>query len=132
MSFSSILQEKQLLSANQEIFFIAPASSQFFGTVKIPQMSFGKIKTGQKVLIKFNGYPFQEFGSVDGVIAEISEVPAKDSTFLAKINLPNGLKTNFNKQLTYKIGMNATAEIITEDLRLIERFFQNFRKSVSR
>jgi len=132
ISFTSIIQEKQFVLTSQEILFVSPRSDNYFGTAKISQNNLGKIKVGQAALIKFNSYPFQEFGTVDGIISEITEVPAKDSTFLAKIVLPKGLKTNYGKKLVFKNSMSATAEIITEDRRLIERFFYGFRKTIVR
>jgi HlyD family secretion protein len=130
--FSSFLQENQNLSAGQEVFFVATKTEQEFGEVNISQYNFGKVKRGQKVFIKFNAYPFSEFGMVEGKIDFISEIPLKDSVFLGKILLPKGLITNYGKKLTYKVGMTAQAEIITEDSRLIERFFYNIRKAITR
>lgn len=130
--FSSFLQENQNLSAGQEVFFVATKTEQEFGEVNISQYNFGKVKRGQKVFIKFNAYPFSEFGMVEGEIDFISEIPIKDSVFLGKILLPKGLITNYGKKLTYKTGMTAQADIITKDSRLIERFFYNIRKAITR
>ncbi len=127
--FSGILQEKQSLRAGTEILYIGGENKYFFGEIRIPQTNFGKVKVKQKVLIKFQGYPFEEYGAVEGEIATISQLPSLDNSFfIATVNLPYGLKTNVNKNLSYKIGMTATAEIITEDLRLIERLFYQIRR----
>jgi len=132
--FSGLLQEKQNIKLGAEIMYIGTQNQEFFGEISIPQTNFGKVKIGQKVLVKFQGYPFEEFGAVEGKIATIAQLPSLDNTtgqpsaFIATVKLPNGLKTNFNKQLSYKIGMTASAEIITEDLRLIERLFYQIRK----
>jgi HlyD family secretion protein len=90
--------------------------------------NFGKVKKGQKVLIKLDSYAFEEFGMLEGRIDFISEIPSADNTFFARISLPSGLRTSNNKTLLYKSGMTATAEIITEKKRLIERFIFNLRK----
>jgi len=42
------------------------------------------------------------------------------------------LVTSYNKEIPFKQEMRGTAEIITEDLRLIERFFYQFKELVSR
>jgi HlyD family secretion protein len=95
----------------------------------IPQDNSGKIKIGQRVLIKFQSYPFEEYGMVEGKISSLPQLSTQDNKlFFAFVELPNGLKTNHNKQLTYNYGMTASAEIITEDLRLIERIFYTIRK----
>jgi multidrug efflux pump subunit AcrA (membrane-fusion protein) len=133
LSFSSLIQEKMQVAVNQELFNISSNHEEVLGTIQIPQENFGKVKEGQTVLIKFNSYPFQEFGAVKGQISMISLIPnPQQETYMAKIIFPNGLKTNYNKQITYRNGMKATAEIITEDIRLIERLLYNFRKAVSR
>lgn len=133
LSFSSLIQEKMQVAVNQELFNISSDNEQVLGTIQIPQENFGKVKEGQSVLIKFSSYPFQEFGAVKGQISMIALIPnPQQETYMAKIIFPNGLKTNYNKQITYRNGMKASAEIITEDMRLIERLLYNFRKAVSR
>jgi len=130
--FSRLLEEKQTLAANQEVFFIAPRIGNYFGEVWVPQQNLGKVRAGQRVLIKFDSYPFQEYGTVAGRIAYLSEIPSKQDVFLAKVDLPDGLRTNYGKSIAYKSGIKASAEIITTDQRLLERLFYNFRRALSR
>ncbi|GAB3891155.1 hypothetical protein GCM10028803_02680 [Larkinella knui] len=61
-------------------------------------------------------------------IASIAEVSLRDHVFLAHVALPAGLKTTCGKNLVYRTGMAASAEIITEDRRLIEKLFYQIRK----
>ena len=129
--FARVVEERQSLNINQEIFFVAPETTSHYGEVFIPQYNLGKVKVGQDVLIKFNGYPFQEFGLVKGKITFMSEMPLRDSSFLAKVEMPNGLVTNHGKKLVYRTGMKATAEVITADSRMAEKIFYNFRKALS-
>ncbi|UOQ52367.1 HlyD family secretion protein [Hymenobacter cellulosivorans] len=130
--FTSFLQEKQIVQSGQELFFVIPHSDKIFGEIKIPQYNLGKVRTGQRVLLKFSSYPFQEFGAVRGTIDYISDIPAKDGSFLARVVLPEGLTTTYHRQIVYRAGMEASAEIITDDLRLLARIFYNFRKIMSR
>ncbi|MEO6684620.1 MAG: HlyD family efflux transporter periplasmic adaptor subunit, partial [Dyadobacter sp.] len=127
--FSTILQEKQSLKTGVEVMYISSGTSHYLGEIRIPQINSGRVSIGQRVLIKFQGYPFEEYGAVEGNVTSIAKVPSQDNTyFLATVSLPDGLKTNFNKTLIYKTGMAASAEIVTEDLRLIERLFYQIRK----
>ncbi|MCU0352605.1 MAG: HlyD family secretion protein [Cytophagales bacterium] len=130
--FSSFLQENQTVKPGQEVFFVGVDNSREYGEVRIPQHNFGKIKNGQKVWVKFNSYPAQEFGMVEGRIEYVSQIPGKDSTFLAKVVLPHGLQTNYRRKLTYKDGMTATADIVTLDVRLIEKIFYDIRRAFQR
>jgi len=131
-NFTMILQENQVLRAGSEIMYIGGTRGNYFGEINIPQINFGKVKKGQRVLVKFQGYPFEEFGAVEGLIATIAQVPTADNQyFMATISLPKGLKTNSNETIVYKTGMIASAEIVTEDLRLIERIFYQLKRVVN-
>jgi HlyD family secretion protein len=77
--YAGILQEKQSLQSGQTIGYVQPANTQFFGQMTVSQRSFGKIKEGQKVLVRFSGYPDHEFGSVRGEVDYLSEFPVRDS-----------------------------------------------------
>lgn len=127
IAFASFLQENQQLQNNQTICFINPENTQYYAEVYIPQTNFGKVKTGQEVLLKFPSYPFQEYGSVKGKIDFIGNIPT-DSGYIAKVSLPYGLKTSYKKQVQFRDGLLAQGEIITQNMRLLERFYQNITK----
>lgn len=129
--FLGTLQENQSIALNQELFYVAPPRNDYFGELFIPQRNAGKVRVGQDVLVKFAGFPYQEYGAVRGRIASIANMPLRDSVFLAKVLLPTGLKTTYGKSLTYKMGMSASAEIITDDSSLLEKLFFQLRKSTN-
>ena len=52
LTFAGIVQENQVLSPNQEVFYINPGNEQFFGEMTIAQNNMGKVKEGQQVLVK--------------------------------------------------------------------------------
>lgn len=131
--FNSDLQENQTVMVNQELFLIGSADRLTYrGLLSLPQTNLGKVRVGQEVLIKFAGYPFQEFGSVKGRVLTIADIPDRNGSFLAKISLPAGLRTQYGKLIQYRAGMTATAEVVTEDTRLIEKIFYAIRKVLSR
>jgi HlyD family secretion protein len=123
VTFPRPLQEGQQLSVNQALFFIAPPNSEFTGEIRLPQQNSGRVHTGQQVLIKLAGFPYQEFGLLTGRITDIADIPLKDNVFVARVSLPAGLTTTYGKRLAYRTGMTASAEIITQDRRLLERIF---------
>lgn len=114
----------------QVVCYINPGDTDNFMEILIPQYNFGKVKPGQQVLLRFPAYPYQEFGTVKGVVEFISTTPS-DSGYLAKVCLPQGLVTNYKKQLRYNTGLSAQADIITEDMNLLQRLFNNLRKNIS-
>jgi HlyD family secretion protein len=84
------------------------------------------VAEGQLVQLRFDAYPYAEFGIVNGKLDYITGF-ATDSGFLAHIQLPNGLFTNQHKEILYRNGLKAEARIITKDMRLPERLFNNIR-----
>jgi multidrug resistance efflux pump len=131
IAFATFLQENQQLKAEQVICFINPENTEYYAEIYIPQTNFGKVRTGQKVLLKFPSYPFQEYGSVNGKINFISNINT-DSGYVAKVILPNGLNTTYKKQVQFRDGLLAQGEIITQDMRLLERFYYNIIKQVKK
>ncbi len=129
IAFATFLQENQQLQANQTICFINPKNTQYYAEVYIPQTNFGKIKMGQEVLLKFPSYPSAEYGSVKGKIDFISNITA-DSGYFAKVILPNGLNTSYQKQIQFRDGLTAQGEIITANMRLLQRFYYSIVKQV--
>ena len=129
VAFASFIQENQQLQNNQTICFINPENSNYYAEIYIPQNNFGKIRQGQKVLLKLPSYPFQEYGSVEGKLSFISNI-ATDSGYLAKVDLPNGLITNYDKPVQYRDGLVAQGEIITADLKLSDRLMNNMKQFI--
>jgi HlyD family secretion protein len=125
-------QENQFIASNQELLYVAPQNTAYVGELLIPQHNFGKVRVGQRVLVKFAGYPYAEFGAVRGQVTAISGVPLNDSVFPAQVTLPADLVTTYGKRLTYKTGMAASAEVITEDRRLLEKLFYQLRSITSK
>ncbi len=126
--FVGALQENQAVAVSQELLYVAPPGTDYFGELQVPQQNAGKVLVGQTVLIKFAGYPYQEFGAVRGRITTIADIPLKDSVFVARVTLPTGLQTTYGKTLAFKTGMTATADVMTNDSRLLEKLFYQFRK----
>jgi multidrug resistance efflux pump len=131
--FQSTLQENQVVAENQELFFLGSnRPAEYIGEMAVAQDNLGKIKTGKMVIIKFNSYPSEEYGMVEGFVSSISEIPNKDNSYLVKVKLKNGLKTTYNKTLRFRNGMIASADIIVEDQTLAEKILYQFRRAVQR
>lgn len=129
LSYAGFIQENQEIHSGTTLFFVQPDNTTYYVEMNIPQYNFGKVKVGQQVLLKFQAYPFEQFGSVIGKIDYINVNPT-DSGYLAKVILPNGLVTNYQKTLLYQNGLNAQGDIVTEKMRLLERFYYNLAKAI--
>ncbi|WP_295221587.1 HlyD family efflux transporter periplasmic adaptor subunit [uncultured Chryseobacterium sp.] len=128
-SFQQFFGENQFIKAGEIILSILPENKeQLVGRMAVPATNSGKIVSGEKVLIKLDNYRYQEYGIVEGKVQNISLSPDKDGNYYVDVLLPKGLKTSYNKTLIFDKELKGSAEIVTEDLRLIERFFYQMRK----
>lgn len=131
LQFAGIIQENDVLNANQEVFYINPGDEQFFGEMMIPQMSMGKVKEGQQVLIKLKSYPFEEYGMLKGSIKYISDVPYKDSVFMSRVDFKIRKTSDMKRPIHLKQGMMADAEIVTQDATILQRISRNIIKVIN-
>ena len=97
------------------------------GRLYVTVQGSGKVKKGQEVNIKLNDFPHMEFGILRGIVESKSLVPIKPESekqlpaYVIEISFPKGMITNYGKKLTFSQEMVGEAEIITDDLRLIEK-----------
>ena len=69
----------------------------------------------------------REFGIIKGKVKSISLTPDKDGNLLNDVSLPNGIKTSYGRKLFFSKKCPAFGDIVTGDLRLIERLLYQFR-----
>lgn len=129
VSFQQFWGENQFVKPGDIVMSVLPKDKEsVVGRMLIPSTNSGKVKPNQKVLIKLDNYRYQEYGIVEGKVQNISLTPDDKGNYYVDVLLPKGLKTSFNKELPFDKELKGTGEIITEDLRLIERFFLHLRK----
>lgn len=119
----------QNVQTGETVFTIQPTiQTSPLGKALMPVQGSGKVKIGQKVNVRLNNFPDQEFGYLEGMVRNISVTPNSDGMYIVEIRFPNGLITNYYKVLPITRQMEGSAEIITDDIRLIERFFNPIKK----
>ena len=126
ITFTRYWVSNQNVQAGEEVFTVIPVSeSQLIGKAMLPVARSGKVKTGQKVNIRLDNFPDSEFGMLKGVVQNISLVPTTASGvtyYVVEIALPDGLHTNYKKELPCMPNMQGVADIITENMSLLARF----------
>lgn len=123
VSFNNFYAENQNISEGDRAFTIVPEDmGEVIGKVELAVRGSGKVKEGLDVNVKFDNYPYMEFGIVRGVVENVSLVP-EDNFYMVEVHFPNGLVTNYKDTLQMQNQLTGQAEIITEDLRLVQRFF---------
>jgi len=132
ITFSKYWIENQNVSAGEEVFTIVPDSAyHVIGKALLPIARSGKVKTGQKVNIRLQNFPENEYGILRGIVSNISLVPTQTGEvvyYTVEINLPNKFVTTYKKELPSLPNMQGQADIITDDISLLERFVLPLKK----
>jgi multidrug resistance efflux pump len=133
VSFLNYWSQNQTVNQGDLVFTIIPnENAAFIAKLKTPAQNLGKVKIGQIVNIKLQNYPDYEFGVLKGTVNHISEISTTDGFYTIDVSLPEKLITSYNKEIEFKQEMRGSADIITEDLRLIQRFFYQLNKIIQR
>ncbi len=124
-----VWSKNQNINVGETVFTVIPSIQDTpKGKALLPVQGAGKVKRGQRVNVRLNNFPDQEFGYLIGQVESISSVPTADGVYVVEVNFPNGMQTNYGQTLPITQQMQGVADIITEDLRLIERFFMPVKK----
>ena len=124
VSMSKIWTAQQFLKSNDELLTLVPEESSggIIGKAALPHAGSGKVEENMDVNIRLNGYPYQEFGSVEAKVESISLVP-ENGQFIVELDVPDELNTTYGKSIPFRQQMGGIAHIITEDRRILERIF---------
>lgn len=84
----------------------------------------GKIKCGQRVILKIDNFPDMEYGCLRGVVDSVCGMPNDAGFYLVFVDLPYGVITNTGKNLSSIQLMKGRAEIILDDKYLVDVFIE--------
>ncbi len=138
VEFQQFWTDNQFVQSGEPVFSIIPEEQVIVGQMYLPTNGAGRVHTGQEVIIKLDDYPYMEYGTITGTVRNVSlathtlrtETGSKEN-YLVNVTLPRKLKTNYGTDLDFRFELKGTADIITNDRRLLERLFDNLR-SVTR
>jgi multidrug resistance efflux pump len=131
VSFTKFWSENQRVQEGEIVMTVIPKDQgKIIGKIEISANGIGKVSEGHRVLIRFDNYPYLEFGAVYGKITAISLVPNKEQ-YSAEVKLDSTrLITNYNRILDFRQNMPGTAEIITENRTLLGRIFAPIKSAI--
>ncbi len=133
VSFLNYWNNNQTVNSGDLVFTILPnTDSSYIAKLKTPSNNSGKIRIGQRVNLSLYDYPDYEFGIIRGTVSQISATSNIEGTYIVDVSIPKELISSFGKPIQFKQEMKGEADIITEDLRLIERLLYQIREVFKR
>jgi hemolysin D len=114
---------------------IAPKGAPTVLRAEIASRESGFIRLGMPVKLKFDAYPFQDYGIVEGTLtfispnSEIRETPqGKSELYTVEVTMKRNYISAFNKKVLLAPGQTATAEIVIRKRRIIDFFTAPFKQ----
>jgi hemolysin D len=126
-----------VIEAGQIVAQIAPKNSELIIKAQMPSQQSGFLKVGMPVKVKFDAYPFQDYGVIQGRVSWISpsskvQTNSEGQTTIETYELDIVLDQPYiqagNKQINLTPGQTANAEVIIRQRRVIDFILDPFKK----
>ena len=124
-----------VVEPGQIIAQIAPQDSKLILKAQIPSQHSGFLKLGMPVKIKFDAYPYQDYGVIEGRVTWISPNSRVQShnqgnidTYDLDITLNQPYVQVGNQRVSLTPGQTATAEVVIRQRRVIDFILDPFKK----
>lgn len=131
----SVQHPGAVLQSGQALAQVAPKGAPLVFRAQMPSQESGFLRMGMPVKLKFDAYPFQDYGIVQGHLrwispdSKVEETPqGKVETFELEIALEQTYIQTQNKRIALTPGQTATAEVIVRQRRLIDFILDPFKK----
>ncbi|HEY0080767.1 MAG TPA: HlyD family efflux transporter periplasmic adaptor subunit [Pyrinomonadaceae bacterium] len=121
-----------VVQAGQTLASIAPAAAPLLVETRVPNKDIALIETGLPVKLKFDAFPYQDYGTIEGRITYVSpdaETDEQANSFY-KVNIApeqSAIQAG-NKNIPLRPGLAVTADIITERKSILSLLVEPFRK----
>jgi HlyD family secretion protein len=124
-----------VVEPGQMVAQIAPKGAGLVFKAQMPISASGFLHTGMPVKLKFDAYPFQDYGVVPGHLRWISPDSKAIQTAQGQIEMfeleialdQTSIQTK-NKSIALNAGQTATAEVIVRQRRLIDFILDPFKQ----
>lgn len=121
-----------VLQAGQTIATIAPSGARLVVEAQVPNKDIAFIEAGLPVKLKFDAFPFQDYGVIEGTVISISPDAQIDkesgSFYKVTIALQQTAIMAKGKQLSLRPGLAVSADIVTERQSILSLILDPFRK----
>ena len=124
VSSLNVFNQGEVIQPGQTVAEITPKNAPLILTASLPNDKAGFVKTGMSVKVKFDAYPYQNYGVFEGTVQSISPDTKIDQGVGPVYKLEIVLKKNYVLQQEQKIqlrpGQTASADIIIRRRRILD------------
>jgi len=121
-----------VLQAGQTIATIAPAGARLVAEARLPNKDVAFVEKGLPAKLKFDAFPFQDYGIVEGTVLEVSPDAQEDKVSGSYYKVLIAPKQNEiaakGRNVPLRPGLALTAELVTERKSVLNLILEPFRK----
>lgn len=122
----------EVMQAGQTIAEIAPSTAPLVLSALLPSHEAGLVDVGMPVNVKFDAFPYQDYGMATGEVLSISPDAEMNETtgaaYRVKIGLDDLDMEHEGKIISLRAGQTASAEIVVQQRRIISLVLDPIRK----
>jgi hemolysin D len=114
---------------------IAPDNAGMIISAEISTVESGSLKPGLPVKVKFDAYPFQDYGVIEGILTSISPTSQVEATpqgnvtiYKLEVKLNQSCLSSSQGCIELRPGDTATVEVVTRQRRIIDIVLDPFKK----
>ncbi|MGG6345208.1 HlyD family secretion protein [Stenotrophomonas indicatrix] len=124
-----LVEAGQAVQPGQPILSLLPKGSELRAQLLVPSSAIGFVKSGDRVLLRYQAYPYQKFGAHEGTVIRISrsaltgsqkDGDAKRSLYRVLVSLDQQGVLAYGKTEPLRPGMQLEADIMGERRKLYE------------
>ena len=123
-----------LAIAGEELLNVVPSDSQIAVEAVFTNADVGFLKVGQKANVRFDAFPSERFGFVNGTVnyvsADAEQIVTDEWGYKVKIRLASPHLETKSEKHSLRPGMTATVDVITGDRKVISYFFAPILKTL--
>lgn len=128
-----LLKPGQTVTAGQSLLAVLPAGSTLEAQLLVPSQAIGFVRSGQRVVLRYQAFPYQKFGLHEGIVTQVSRSalsPQEVSGLMGQhvtvplyrvmVRLGQQTVNAYGKPVGFLPGMALHADILLDRRRLID------------
>ncbi|KIC84825.1 MULTISPECIES: HlyD family secretion protein [Pantoea] len=129
-----LVKQGQVVTAGQTLAMVLPENARLQARIMLSSRAIGFIRPGQRVVLRYQSFPWQKFGQQYGTVLEISksalspqeivtitgDSQVKESMYQVKVTLDKQTAQAYGKQSTLRPGSGLDADFIVDKRHIYE------------
>lgn len=131
---SVVVKRGQIVANGQTVASLLPENTELQARIMVSSRSIGFIRPGQRVVLRYQAYPWQKFGQQFGKVVGVSRVAlspqevaqitgnnqVQEQHYLVKVKLDNQFVKAYGQQVRLQPGSAVEADFLIDKRRLYE------------